>query len=302
MPMSEFQRIHKTVLLHEVVDWLRVEPSGTYVDMTVGAGGHAGALIERLGPEGTFIGFDADSQAIADAQKRFAHATPHITLVHANFRRLRQVLADNSIEQVHGIAFDLGWRIEQLRGRGFSFDKDEPLLMTFDPKPPTDALTAREIVNTWDEPHIADILYGWGGEHFSRRIAKAIVERRTGKPIERTVELADIVSRATPVWYRKRRIHPATKTFQALRIAVNDEIGALREGLAAAHEALASGGRIAVITFHSVEDREVKHIFRKWAGDSLGQVLTKKPQTASAEELTANPRSRSAKLRVYEKN
>src|SRR3989344_4257915 len=107
MPMSEFQRIHKTVLLHEVVDWLRVEPSGTYVDMTVGAGGHAGALIERLGPEGTFIGFDADSQAIADAQKRFAHATPHITLVHANFRRLRQVLADNSIEQVHGIAFDL---------------------------------------------------------------------------------------------------------------------------------------------------------------------------------------------------
>ena len=270
--------------------------------MTVGAGGHAGALIERLGPEGTFVGFDADSQAIADAQKRFAHATPHITLVHANFRRLRQVLADNSIEQVHGIAFDLGWRIEQLRGRGFSFDKDEPLLMTFDPKPPTDALTAREIVNTWDEPHIADILYGWGGEHFSRRIAKAIVERRTGKPIERTVELADIVSRATPVWYRKRRIHPATKTFQALRIAVNDEIGALREGLAAAHEALASGGRIAVITFHSVEDREVKHIFRKWAGDSLGQVLTKKPQTASAEELTANPRSRSAKLRVYEKN
>lgn len=292
---------HRTVLLHEVLDWLRVLPSGTYVDATLGAGGHAEAVIGRLGPKGVFVGLDADSVAIADAKKKFAAAGPRIILMHENFRRLAGVLAENDIESVQGIVFDLGWRIEQLRGRGFSFDKDEPLIMTFDPAPPEDALTAREIVNTWDEQHIADILYGWGGEHFSRRIAKAIVERRAVTPIERTVELADIVAGATPVWYRKRRINPATKTFQALRIAVNDEIGALRAGLAAAHEALAEGGRIAVITFHSVEDREVKHLFRDWANEEKGRVLTKKPQTAGEEELTENPRSRSAKLRVYEK-
>lgn len=270
--------------------------------MTLGAGGHAEALIERLGPDGTFIGLDADSQAIADARKKFAHAALRIILVHANFRRLGDVLAENGITSVNGIVFDLGWRTEQLTGRGFSFLKDEPLLMTFDPEPPEGALTAYEIVNTWDEQHIADILYGWGGEHFSRHIANAIVKRRAEKPIETTVELADIVSRATPPWYRRRHIHPATKTFQALRIAVNDEIGALREGLAAARDALGNGERIVVITFHSVEDREVKHFFREWERESRGTVLTKKPQTASAEEVKANPRSRSAKLRVFEKN
>lgn len=291
---------HRTVLLHEVVEWLRIEP-GIYVDATLGAGGHAEAIIDRLDPASTFIGLDADSEAIDAAQKKFAEAKPKVILVHANFRTLKNILSMHDIDAVNGIVFDLGWRIEQLTGRGFSFDKDEPLLMTFDPHPPEEALTAREIVNTWDEPHIADILYGWGGEHFSRHIARAIVERRAIQPIERTVELADIVSHATPVWYRKRRIHPATKTFQALRIAVNDEIGALREGLTAARDMLADHGRIVVITFHSTEDREVKHMFRAWDAEGIGKVLTKKPITAGEEELGDNPRARSAKLRVYEK-
>ncbi|MBI4067797.1 16S rRNA (cytosine(1402)-N(4))-methyltransferase RsmH [Candidatus Kaiserbacteria bacterium] len=292
---------HRTVLLHEVVDQLAIA-SGTYVDATLGAGGHAQAIIDRLDLESTFIGLDADSEAIEAAKKKFADAKPKVVLVHANFRTLKSVLREHHIDTINGIVFDLGWRIEQLTGRGFSFDKDEPLLMTFDPHPPLDALTAQEIVNTWDEPHIADILYGWGGEHFSRRIAKAIVERRATKPIESTVELAELVSHATPVWYRTRRIHPATKTFQALRIAVNDEVGALREGLASARDILANNGRIAVITFHSVEDREVKHVFRHWESEGTGKVLTKKPITATEEELAENPRARSAKLRVYEKH
>src|SRR3989344_955905 len=286
---------HRTVLLQEAINALHIEP-GTYVDATLGAGGHAQAIIDALGPQSTFVGLDADSEAIEAAQKKFADTKPKVILVHANFRALKNVLSMHGIDAINGIVFDLGWRIEKLMGRGFSFDKDEPLLMTFDQHPVADALTAREIVNTWDEPHIADILYGWGGEHFSRRIAKAIVERRTEKPIERTVQLAELVSHATPVWYRRRRIHPATKTFQALRIAVNDEIGALREGLVSARDVLADKGRIVVVTFHSTEDREVKHLFRAWESEGAGKVLTKKPITASEQELSENPRARSAKL------
>jgi len=293
---------HQTVLLHEVANLLAIEPSHTIVDATLGSAGHAQAILEKLDKRGTFVGIDADSEAIAQARKAFGDVSARVVLVHANFRKIRDILVENKISSVNAILFDLGWRIEQLGGgRGFSFSKDEPLLMTYDAHPKPGALTAREIVNTWDEKHIADILYGWGEEHFSRRIARAIVEMRDDTPIESTAQLAYIIASSTPIWYRKRRIHPATKTFQALRIAVNDEMRALEEGLEGARNVLAEHGRIAVVTFHSIEDRLVKQTFRSWQRCGEGQALTKKPITPSKDELSQNPRARSAKLRVFEK-
>ncbi len=273
----------------------------TVVDATLGSGGHARAIIEKLDKRGTFIGFDADVEAVRNASVLRDGAQPRIELVHANFRIMQAALTQLGIECIDAALFDLGWRIEQLTGRGFSFEHDEPLLMTFDAHPPKGALTAREIVNEWDENHIADILFGWGGEHFSRRIAHAIVTRRAQQPIERTAELAALIRASVPAWYRTRRVHPATKSFQALRIAVNDEMGALKDGMAAAYTLLRAGGRVVIITFHSVEDRIVKHTFREWEQEGKGSVLTKKPIIASREETQHNPRARSAKLRVFQK-
>jgi len=292
---------HRSVLLHEVVEELAPQPDHVVLDATLGGAGHAKALAERLGTSGVFIGFDADADAIARAEKALADVHARTHFIRGNFRTLRSELASRGIEYLDRALFDLGWSVYQLEGgRGFSFQKDEPLAMTYEHPRGPGALTAEVIVNMWGEENIADVLYGWGDERFSRRIARAIVEAREGEPIKTTKQLADIVARAVPARYRRARIHPATKTFQALRIAVNDEMGALTEALEATVELLASGGTVAVIAFHSGEDRLVKRMFRQWEKEGKG-TRSKKPITPTEAEVAQNPRARSAKMRIFRK-
>lgn len=213
---------------------------------------------------------------------------------------MSEKLREIGIASISGALFDLGWSGYQLTaGRGFSFQSDEPLSMAYDA---SQALTARVAVNTWEASSLEDVIRGWGEERYAGRIARVITEARAKKPIETARELAEIIRGAVPKAYAFGRIHPATKTFQALRIAVNDEMGALVDGLRAAWEMLERGGRISVITFHSIEDRIVKQQFRHWEDEGAGKRITKKPLTPSSEEVRDNPRARSAKLRVIEKN
>jgi 16S rRNA (cytosine1402-N4)-methyltransferase len=296
---------HQTVLLHEAVTALEITPNDTVVDATIGGAGHFALLMSKLSYEGTIIGIDADEEAIARAQAIHdaAEEAPRMFLANDNFRNLEEILTARGIEKVNKILFDLGWSGYQLtRGRGFSFQTNEALLMTYG-NPETEGTTihtAEEVVNTLPEHELADMLYGLGEEQFSRQIARGIVQSRKQKPVKTTFELVDIIKASTPFWYHHRRLHPATKTFQALRIYVNDEFGALREGLTAACKRTSPGGRIAVITFHSVEDRIVKLHFRNEVAKGNGSLITKKPIVPSQSEVLQNPRSRSAKLRVYE--
>jgi len=292
--------VHQSVLLHEAVESLAIQADDTVVDATLGGAGHALAIAQKLGTGGTFIGFDLDQDAIARSREALAESKPHVHLVEANFRDLTRELEKLGIKTIAKALFDLGWSSYQLdSGRGFSLKSDEPLLMTYakDAK----ALTAAKIVNEWGEESLADIIYGWGEERYSRRIAEAIVKRRERTPFTTARELAETIYASVPVRYRRGRIHPATRTFQALRIAVNDELGALQQALLGAWDVLHHGGRIAVITFHSIEDRLVKQTFRQWEEKGEGRRLTKKPVAPGADELARNPRSRSAKLRVVEK-
>ncbi len=290
---------HKPVLLHEGVDALAISPKDTVVDATLGGAGHAREIVAKLSRGGSFIGFDLDTDAIDRAQDALKGSAPKVTLINANFRTVVRQLKGHGVSKIDKILFDLGWSAYQLdAGRGFSFHTDEPLLMTYGNKP--GALTAAIIVNEWEETSIADVIFGWGEERYSRRIAHAIVDRRKEKPFTTARELAEVIRGAVPPAYRRGRLHPATKTFQALRIAVNDELGALKEALNGARAMLAEGGRIAVITFHSIEDRLVKHVFADWDREGYGRRITKKPLVPSAEEIRDNPRARSAKLRVFE--
>ncbi len=293
--------VHRTVLLHEAIDALDIKRDDTVVDATLGAAGHAREIIAHLGESGTLIGLDLDSDAIARAEAVLVGASARRVLINANFRNLKQELEARDIAQIDKALFDLGWSATQLAaGRGFSFLADEPLLMTYAKTPSEHAVTAATIVNEWAESSLADIIFGWGQERYSRRIARMIVERRTRKPFTTASELAEAIREAVPPPARKGRLHPATKTFQALRIAVNDEMGALKEGLTSAREMLLPDGRIAVITFHSIEDGVVKRLFAGWEKDRKGRRVTKKPVPASREETMENPRARSAKLRVFE--
>ncbi len=220
--------------------------------------------------------------------------------MHDNFRNLASILDTLQISCIDRALFDLGWNGFQLAaGRGFSFRIDEPLLMTYGE--PEEGKTAADLVNSLPEAELAEIIFSYGEERFSRGIARSIVETRRHSRILTTLQLADAVTRGTPSWYQHRRLHPATKTFQALRIATNDELGALRDGLGVALERLTLGGRIAVITFHSIEDRIVKGLFKEAAYAGRGTLITRKPLAPSAEELTRNPRARSAKLRIFER-
>jgi 16S rRNA (cytosine1402-N4)-methyltransferase len=300
--------VHKTVLLHESIDGLAIEAGDTYLDGTLGSAGHA-LYAATVQPTICIVGLDRDPGAIARATKRLEQAKKNgtnIFLINENYRNLD--LALDSIgtalgkehPSVNRIMLDLGLSSDQFEtsGRGFSFQKNEPLLMTFKENLTEEDLTAREIVNTWDEENIADIIYGYGEETYARKIAKGIVAARAIRPIETTFDLVEAIKSSTPGRYHKGRIHPATKTFQALRITVNDEIGALKEGLAKGFERLAPGGRMAVISFHSIEDRIVKHFYKEKAG---AKIITKKPLTPSETEIKENPRSRSAKLRIIQK-
>ncbi|OGG58912.1 16S rRNA (cytosine(1402)-N(4))-methyltransferase [Candidatus Kaiserbacteria bacterium RIFCSPHIGHO2_02_FULL_49_16] len=294
---------HRAVLLHEVVENLCIQESDVVVDATLGGAGHARAIAKQLGNDGVFVGFDLDESAIERTGEVLQDLRkPTIHLINANFRDLSAELSKLGITRINKAVFDLGWSGYQLEaGRGFSFLKDEPLSMSYSTLSPSAALTAATIVNKWEEENIADVIFGWGEEHYSRRIAKKIVEQRAKSPIGTSLELAGIIRAAVPPAYRYGRIHPATRTFQALRIAVNDEIGALKEGLLAAWNQLVAGGRIAVISFHSIEDREVKTQFLLWEKAGEGKRITHKPICAGNEELGINPRARSAKLRVIEK-
>jgi len=291
------QEQHETVLLHEAVDALAIDPTDTIVDATFGAGGHAANILDQLNEQGRFIGIDVDATALGSPLKKLKN----VTLVQGNFRALDTILSSLPVGKVDGILADLGWRMEQFsgNGKGFSFRVDEPLLMTLGASKDY-AFTARDIVNDWDEEVIANIIYGYGEDRFARRIANRIVNTRVETPIETSVQLADLVRAAVPAAVRRGRIHPATKTFQALRIAVNEELQVLETFIEVALAALNPSGRLAIITFHSLEDRVVKHAFKAAAENNLGTVVTKRPITASTEELAQNPRARSAKLRIFQ--
>lgn len=292
---------HITVLQQEAVTALALNPASVVVDATVGAGGHAHVILSQLGSAGTYIGFDADESAIKNARAELSgSATIH--LIHQNFRELGPALDSLEITAVDAVLADLGWHTDQFTtgGRGFSFTDDTALTMTYG-DPSQYSFTAADIVNEWDEADIANVLFGYGEEHYSRRIAKAIVDYRRQTAITSGQQLADIIKEAVPAGYRKGRTHPATKSFQALRIAVNDEFTVLETFITTAFDRLSQGGRLAIISFHSLEDRIVKLAFRSFVHDHVGVLVTKKPITPTPAELHSNPRARSAKLRTIEK-
>jgi len=296
--------IHISVLLNEVLDGLAINEGDVFVDMTINGGGHSEVIGKLLGKSGTLIGIDADPTSVTRATARLRYCPANVHLVTENFRNVKKVLADLKIEKVDKILFDLGLSTHELEssGRGFSFQKDEPLLMTFPADPTKVSFTAKDIINTWDEENIVSILSGYGEERFAKRIAERIVDVRKMQEIQTTAELVDIIASAVPSWYRSgRKSHFATKTFQALRMTVNDEIRALQSALDDAWGVLKKDGRIAVISFHSMEDRMVKKFFREKSRDGIGFLITKKPISPSFEETKINRRSRSAKLRVIKK-
>ncbi len=294
---------HESVLMNEALAVLKVQPNDTIVDATLGGAGHFGALLEKLGAAGVIIGIDADPAAVERGREAYAKdrrpERPVAHLVNDNFRNLSRILERLGVSPINAVLFDLGWSGYQIAApRGFSFQNDEPLLMTYG----EGGETAADIVNRSSESELADIIFTYGEERFARPIARAILESRSRGRILTTGALVAAIKTGTPSWYHEQKIHPATRTFQALRIAANDEIGALREGLAAAIEALADGGRLAVISFHSIEDRIVKNMLRDAVHAGQGALSPKKPIVPTRSEILKNRRARSAKLRVFERS
>ncbi|MEY2986118.1 MAG: S-adenosyl-methyltransferase MraW [Candidatus Parcubacteria bacterium] len=298
--MSELK--HIPVLINEAVQGLAIRENGVYVDATVGFGGYTELIAEHLG-SGKVIGIDADRQALDLVEQRLASqiAEGKVILKHSNFRLIEQVLAELRVISVDGIVADLGLSSMELDdvSRGFSFKEESPLDMRFDTS--SDGLTAEEILNTYSQNELTDLFRDLGDEPFSGRIARVIVESRKTQSIKTTTELVNLILSIVPGKFAKKSIHPATRVFQALRMEVNDEIGALNSLLASSLNLLSSSGRLAVVSFHSGEDRIVKNVFREWRAQGFVNILTKKPITPSEIELGANPRSRSAKLRIIEK-
>ena len=290
---------HIPVLLHETVSALALSPNSTVVDATLGGGGHGREILRLLGPKGTYVGIDADPTALANVSLPTEGA--RIILVNENFRNIKSVVTEHQL-QPDAIIADLGWRTDQFEegGKGFSFHNDEPLLMTFG-DPSKHLFTADDVVNEWGEESLRDIIRGYGEERFAGRVAKAIVTAREQGRIKTARALADIIAAAVPSFGRPSKIHPATRTFQAIRIAVNDELGALQEFLKEGFSALAQNGRFAIISFHSLEDRIVKRFWNEQITSGQAIRLHKKPIVADDDERTTNPRSRSAKLRAIEK-
>ena len=293
---------HESVLLKEAIDGLDLHIGDVYLDATLGGGGHMQEVFDRFKDKVTLLGIDADSTSLQIARERLLLLGAKVNLSVLNFRNI------DKVKDIFGILpnkilFDLGWNSMQFEegGRGFSFKYDEPLKMTFSNEVKDEDTTAYDVVNNWSEENLADVIYGYGEEKFSRRIAKAIVEAREKKEIKTSFELRDIITNSVPFFYRFGRIHPATRTFQAIRIAVNDELQALEEGLKKSLDLLPSGGIVAVISFHSLEDRIVKNLFKNYASQNLFELSNKKPITSSEEEIERNNRSRSAKLRVIRK-
>lgn len=284
---------HIPVLLKEVIKFLDPKPGDIILDATIDGGGHTEAILKRILPGGKLIGIDQDKQLLDELSSK------NIILINGNFRDLDRLFEPLKIKSLDGVLYDLGMSSSQLEesGRGFTFLKDEPLLMTYKyPLEPED-LTAEKILNNWPEKEITDILFHYGEERYARRIAKKITEERKKKRIRTTFELTDIVGKSVPrkFW---QRINPATKTFQALRIAVNDELNAISESLEKVWRFLIPGSRLVIISFHSLEDRIVKNFLRNKKIEGTAEIKTPKPIRATDEEISYNPRSRSAKLRA----
>jgi 16S rRNA (cytosine1402-N4)-methyltransferase len=284
-------RAHIPVLLQQTIELLAPRPDGRYIDGTVGAGGHTAEIAKASAPTGRVLGLDADPQALALAAANLAHLGDRIVLRHSNFTHLKKVASKTGFLPADGLVLDLGLSSMQLadEARGFSFQGTGPLDMRFDPQAP---ISAADLVNALSEKELADLIFTYGEEHASRRIARAIVQAR---PIATAAELAAVIERTMG---RHGRIHPATRTFQALRIAVNRELDVLQETLPQIADVLAPGGRVVIITFHSLEDRIVKNYLRE---SKELRVLTKHPIQPTRDEKLANPRSRSAKLRAAER-
>ena len=314
MTGSEAVKRHVPVLLEEVLEGLAIRQGGVYLDGTLGFGGHTLQILHRY-KNTSVIALDRDVVALDAAAAQLAEYNDRVRLFHGDFRHLDEVMDEANVEQVDGVLLDLGVSSMQLEdaGRGFSFSQDGPLDMRMDSGA---GVAASEIVNTWSPGDLARLFFQYGEEKRSRAIAAAIVRERETSPIRSTLRLAELIS-AVPGMGRVRNIHPATRTFQALRIEVNDELAALREVIPVSIERLAPGGRLAIISFHSLEDRIVKRAFRELESPcrcpkefpecrcgktSAGRVVTKRPIIPSEGEIIVNPRSRSAKLRVFEKS
>jgi len=301
---------HCPVMVKEVLEYLACAPGQVVVDATVGSGGHAAAILEKIKPGGRLIGIDRDPEAIARAERRLAHLG-RVTLINENYARLEVILDQLAVDAVDGVLIDCGVSLEQLRSahRGFSFRLDGPLDMRMSPEDPT---TAADLINRLPEEELADILWECGGERRARSIARAIAAARQQQRISTTVQLAAIITAVIPARARPKRLHAATKSFMAFRIAVNDEIGALRTALTAAIRRTRAHGRIVVITYHSLEGGETKGAFRLAkegslcppfpSGEALAvTILTKKAVKPTREEIASNPRARSATLRAVER-
>ncbi len=306
--------VHKSVLLQECLDGLNIKPDGIYLDGTLGGAGHSSEIAKRL-DTGRLIGVDRDQVALKAAGERLKPYADRVTLVHSNFQEIAKVLDDLGIDQIDGMLFDLGVSSPQLDDgeRGFSYMADAPLDMRMNRQ---DALTAYDVVNTWDVQELKKIFYEYGEERYAPQVAAAIERRRDEKPIETTLELVDVIRSAMPPKALREKQHPAKRVFQAIRIAVNDELGSVSRMMEAAIPRLKPGGRLAVITFHSLEDRIVKNAMQQAAKGCTCppefpicvcgkkpqvKIITRKPIISGEEELEENPRARSAKLRVAEK-
>jgi len=294
---------HIPVLKGESIEGLSIKKGDIIIDGTLGGGGHTYEIIKRFGSSVKIIGLDLDEDAISRAQKLIGSIKSDVIFKTAGFQDIDKVLDELGIVNVDKILLDLGISSFQLEvaGRGFSFQKDEPLLMTMKKNPDDNDLTASQIVNTWGEQTLTDIIYGFGEEKYSRKIAKAIVEARSEKEIKTTFDLVKIIESAVGKNYRGLRINPATRTFQALRIATNSELSNLEQVIQKGFNRLKNGGRMAIISFHSLEDRIVKKAFKDLKQKGSATIITKKPIIPSALELKLNPRSRSSKLRLIEK-
>ena len=292
--------MHKPVLAKEVLEYLRPQRGEIIMDATLGGTGHAGLIIEKISPGGMLIGIDKDEDAIRAAKGKLEDidASSYI-LEKADFRDFDSVLRRHNIEKINGALFDLGVSSFQLDDaeKGFSFNNDGPLDMRMNKG---DRLTAQYVVNKYPEHKLFEIIKTFGEERYARRIARSIVGIRKKEPFRTTTELADAVKRAVGYKYGRSRIHPATRTFQAIRIEVNSELDALKEALEKLPQFLKAGARVCVISFHSLEDRIVKNFFRDRSKEGLFRIVTKKPVTGSYEEVFDNPRARSAKLRAAE--
>ncbi len=289
---------HIPVLQKEVLKYLNPQPNENFIDATFGEGGHAFAILEKIAPNGKVLAIELDP---ALYEKLSKEKVERLVLVNDSFVNLKEIVQREKFKEISGILFDLGlssWHLES-SGRGFSFQRDEPLIMRYDGN--SRMLTAEKILNQWPERDLEKILKKFAQEKFAKRIAKEIIRERKAKPIKTTLQLVEIIKRATPRWYHQRKIHFATKTFQALRIAVNEELTNLEIVLPQALEILKIGGRMVVISFHSLEDKIVKNFLKSMAQKGCLKILTKKVIRPSIEEIQINPRARSAKLRAAQK-